>query len=90
VLYTLEHGSPSRREMAERYRQRDLPRIKPEELSTPPKVPVGAEGEEQPTGSSSTASEAAKASSQAQRAVQETEEKKAPAPLPTPTPTPHR
>ena len=79
VLYTLEHGPPSRREMAERYRQRDLPRIKPEELSTPPKVPVGAEGEEQPTGSSTTAAGAAQASGQAQRAVRQTEEQKQPA-----------
>jgi translocation and assembly module TamB len=92
ALYTVEHGPPSREEMRRRFRQRDLPRIKPEELSTPPKVPVGAEGEKQPTGSSSTSAEAAKASNQAQRAVQRTEEAKQPAPLPspTPTPTPHR
>jgi len=92
ALYTIEHGPPSRREMRERYRQRNLPRIKAEELSTPPKVPVGAEGEEQPQGSSSTSAEAAKASGQAQRAVERTEETKQPAPLPspTPTPTPHR
>jgi translocation and assembly module TamB len=88
VLYTLEHGPPSRREMAERYRQRDLPRIKPEELSTPPKVPVGAEGEEQPTGASTTAAGAAEASGQAQRAVRQTEEEKKPPPLPAPTPHP--
>jgi translocation and assembly module TamB len=92
ALYTIEHGPPSRAELRARYRQRDLPRIKPEELSTPPKVPVGAEGEEQPTGSQSTSAQAAKASGQAQRAVERTEETKQPAPLPspTPTPTPHR
>lgn len=88
ALYTVEHGPPSRAELRARYRQRDLPRIKPEELSTPPKVPVGAEGEEQPTGSQSTSAAAAKASGQAQRAVERTEETKQPAPLPSPTPTP--
>lgn len=85
VLYTFEHGSPSRKELRERYRQRALPRIEPEELSTPPKVPVGAQGEEPPkTGA------AAEAGKEAERATRRTEERKEPPPAPTPTPTPHR
>ena len=74
ALWTVEHGPPSKKEIAERYRQRDLPRVKADEMATPPKVPVGAEGEEPPkTGTA----DAAKASQEAQQAVQETEEQKA-------------
>ncbi|HEV8630279.1 MAG TPA: translocation/assembly module TamB domain-containing protein, partial [Thermoanaerobaculia bacterium] len=89
VLYTIEHGPPSREEMG-RYRIKDLPRVKPEEMTTPPKVPVGAEGQEPPK--SGAAAEAGKTAQQAERAVRQTEEQKAaePAPTPTPAPTPHR
>jgi translocation and assembly module TamB len=73
ALWTVEHGPPSRQQLAERYRQRDLPRVKSDELATPPKVPVGAEGAEPaPSGTA----DAAKASAAAQRTVEETEEKK--------------
>jgi len=75
ALYTIEHGPPSRREMRERYRQRPLPRVKPDEMSTPPKVPVGAAGEEAPP-SGAAGAEAAKAATAAERAVETTEEDK--------------
>ncbi len=46
VLYTVEHGPPSREELRQRYHQHDLPRVSPEEMTTPPKVPVGPAGAE--------------------------------------------
>ena len=47
ALYTIERGSPKPSEIGE-HLYHDLPRVRAEELATPRKVPVGAQGEKPP------------------------------------------